>query len=307
MNKKDPRDFIDAQGNVIAEFVRYADGEDTHAQPPRLPTVWSFGGGTQSAAIAALIILGRLPKPDYAVMVDTEREKPATWMYLKYVVRPNLEAVGVDIVVVPKSRYATVDVWGGKTGRTMLLPVFTTQKGGSVSHDDEGNVVAVRHGAIGKLTNWCSGEWKREVMFRYLRREIGLTKWESWLGISTDEMARMRLRDKRGNPHWFPLIEGVPMRRSDCYSLITNTMGWPSPPRSACSECPNQNNNEWRETRDFFPEEWERVCQFDEEIRKTDPHVFLHQSGKPLREVDLDAQLDLFGGQEGCDSGYCMV
>jgi hypothetical protein len=36
--------------------------------------LWSSGGGTQSTAIAVLILQGRLPKPDLAVIVDTERE-----------------------------------------------------------------------------------------------------------------------------------------------------------------------------------------------------------------------------------------
>lgn len=43
--------------------------------------VFSSGGGTQSAAIAALIIQERLPRPDFAAIVDTEREHPAVWEY----------------------------------------------------------------------------------------------------------------------------------------------------------------------------------------------------------------------------------
>jgi len=35
--------------------------------------VWASGGGVQSTAIAALIVLGRLPKPDLAVIADTGR------------------------------------------------------------------------------------------------------------------------------------------------------------------------------------------------------------------------------------------
>jgi hypothetical protein len=39
-----------------------------------MATVWSCGGGTQSAAIAALIVSGQMPVPDLSVIVDTERE-----------------------------------------------------------------------------------------------------------------------------------------------------------------------------------------------------------------------------------------
>ena len=45
--------------------------------------IWSCGGGTQSAAIAALIVQGRLPIPDISLMVDTEREKSGTWECLR--------------------------------------------------------------------------------------------------------------------------------------------------------------------------------------------------------------------------------
>lgn len=254
------------------------------------PSIWSCGGGTQSAAIAALIILGRLPKPDYAVMVDTEREKSATWLYLKHVLRPNLEEAGVNLVVVPKSRYATVDVWGGKDKRSCLLPCFTTQSG-----------------ELGKLTNYCSGEWKRRVVTRYLKQELRLANWISWLGMSTDEMHRMRMRDENKHENYYPLVQAIPMRRSDCYALCTETMGWPPPPRSACAECPNQSDEEWKDTRDNWPADFERACQFDEEIRLTDPHLFLHHSGKPLREVDFDAQGAFSFNERGCDSGYCFV
>jgi enterochelin esterase-like enzyme len=39
--------------------------------------LWASGGGVQSAAIAALIVQGKL-RPDLAVIVDTEREQSTT-------------------------------------------------------------------------------------------------------------------------------------------------------------------------------------------------------------------------------------
>ena len=46
--------------------------------------VWSSGGGTKSAAIAALICKNEL-MPDIAIIVDTEREVQTTWDYHDYV------------------------------------------------------------------------------------------------------------------------------------------------------------------------------------------------------------------------------
>ncbi len=109
--------------------------------------IWSCGGGTQSAAIAALIVRGTLHPPDRSVIVDTEREKSETWAYFAAVLQPALQRVGVDIVRVRKSEYATVDLYGHNGD--LLIPAYT-------AHD-------------GRLNGFCSNEWKRRVVQRWLR------------------------------------------------------------------------------------------------------------------------------------------
>ena len=59
--------------------------------------IWSSGGGVQSTAIAALIVQGKLPKPDIAVIADTERELSTTWKYIEEVTGPALASVGVTL------------------------------------------------------------------------------------------------------------------------------------------------------------------------------------------------------------------
>ena len=70
------------------------------------------GGGVQSAAIVALIVLGKLTKPDYAIIVDTEYEQSTTWEYLDNIIAPALRKKGLKIDRVNKSDFATVDVFG---------------------------------------------------------------------------------------------------------------------------------------------------------------------------------------------------
>lgn len=257
-----------------------------------VPTVWQCGGGRQSTAIAALIVQGRLPLPDYAVMADTDRERTSTWEYMKAVLRPHLIEAGVNLVVVPKSEWTTVDVWAGADGKTCLLPVFTTFSG-----------------TLSKLPVYCSSKWKSRPIQRFLKERLGLTKWVNWFGMSLDEMRRVRQRDDKGNLNWYPLIQGIPMRASECINLVVNIMGWPEPPHSACAECPNQGNSEWRDMRKNWPADFERACLFDEWIRETDPTIFLHFSGVPLREANLEAEPTAITGQLtlSCDSGFCMV
>ena len=233
----------------------------------RLQT-WSCGGGTQSAAIAALIVQGRLPKPDLAAIVDTEREKTSTWEYYDAVLKPELGKVGVTLHRVPKSDFATVDLY--RDGEALLLPVFTTQGG-----------------APGKLPTYCANEWKRRVHQRWLRAQ-GVTKCDVWIGISVDEMRRMRFSSEPWYRHQYPLID-LRLRRSDCLRIVRE-VGWPAPPRSACWMCSNMGNAEWREMKTNHPADFAKACALEVELRQKDPYAWLHESCRPLTEVDFDAQ-----------------
>ncbi len=118
---------------------------------PERVQVWMNGGGGQSAGLAALICTGDLPKPDWAVLVNTGRERSATFDYYESYVRPALERCGVRCIVVEKEHYATVDLTS-TNGKHILIPAFTNQSG-----------------EVGKLTNYCSKEWKLRVKRRWLR------------------------------------------------------------------------------------------------------------------------------------------
>lgn len=252
----------------------------------RITEVWSCGGGTQSTAIAALIIQERLPKPDIAIMADTGHEKSATWKYLEAVLRPNLESVGVEIVVVKASEWAKHGMV--KSGK-VLLPMFTTHSG-----------------SPSKLPAFCSNEWKRRVVQRYLR-SVGVEKCRVWLGMSLEEGKRICESAEQWYAHHYPLVFDVPMRRSDCVHLIENVMGWPTAPRSACYFCPNQGDSEWKHIREEEPEDFSAAVSIERELRSIDTTVTIHRSGKPLDEVDFDSQGELFSEMAYCRSGYCMT
>jgi len=86
--------------------------------------VWSYGGGIQSAAIGVLIREGVLPVPDLAGIADTGRERRTTWDYLRDVMQPYLDPVGLKIEIVPHT-LAHVDLYA-KDGLT-LLPAYTKE------------------------------------------------------------------------------------------------------------------------------------------------------------------------------------
>ena len=254
------------------------DTSNITAKSSPLTNVWSCGGGVQSAAIAALICRGRLPKPDISLMVDTGREKETTWAYVHGTLIPNLRAVGVELVIVKTSDYATVDLYG-KNG-DLLLPVFTE---------------------TGKLPTFCSDEWKTRVAHRYLRT-LGVTKCRTWIGISADEMRRARVSSLVWNQNCYPFLEAefkLYYRRHDCVEEVRRA-GWDDAPRSSCWLCPNQSDDEMIA---MTPADRERAAQVEDEIRERDAGFYLHKSRVPFREVVFNSSDSV---PHGCE-GMCFV
>lgn len=243
---------------------------------------WSCGGGTQSAAIAALIVQGRLPKPDLAVMVDTGRERSSTWGYVHGVLTPALADVGVALTVIRTEDWDDIEPFNGQG--TILLPMFTTVND------------------TGKLSQYCSAYWKREVLGRYLR-SLGVDTGCQWIGISLDEKHRAKTMRRQRYTLRYPLLMDVPMRRFECVSLV-ESMGWPTPPRSSCWMCPNHSDAEWIDIRDNQPEDFRAAVELEREIRKEDPNAYLHKSCVPLDKAELSEAIN---EPSGCDSGLCFV
>lgn len=239
--------------------------------------IWSCGGGVQSAAIAVLICKGELPKPNLAVIADTEREISTTWDYYEKALKPNLASVGVDLVRVPKSLYATVDLYRNED---ILIPAYTT-KGSS----------------LGKLDTYCSNEWKQRVVRRWAT-EQGVEQADIWIGFSFDELRRVS-HPKGKWQHKYPLIDRV-IRRQQCVDIVEG-YGWPTPPRSSCWMCPNKSTEEWVWQKENAPEDFEKAVQFEKTIQIKDKHVWLTNQTVPLSDADLTEMDndDLFGGCAG--------
>jgi hypothetical protein len=240
--------------------------------------ILNYGGGWQTTGMLVLIEQGKLPRPDRIVIADTGREKKTTWRYLEGTARPRMQAIGLDIEIAPRS-LAKVDIYGHNGD--LLLPAYT---------------------ATGKLTAFCSNEWKARVVARYLGHPKDST---NWIGFTYDERRRIKGTDGR----WFPLVEMM-LTKADIRTII-RAAGWPDPTSSACWMCANLDNAEWRNIRENDPADFEAACQLDEEIREDDlfkggTGVWLHHSRVPLREADLEAE-DRKGPARQCGLGLCML
>lgn len=247
--------------------------------------LWSCGGGRQSAGIAALISLGRLPKPEHVCMIRLEWEVGTVWPYVDAYIRPAMERLGVPFTEISRAQYATKGFWGGLDGDTLLIPAYSNQSG-----------------QLSKLSEFCSGEWKREVCVRWAATQAG---WkdrgvDNWVGISYEEKRRRGVARRQWFVPTYPLLDVRPTTVSGCLKAVEDA-GWPPPPRSRCRHCPNQSDAEWAE---LTPAEWKMACDLEDQVRTVDKHAFFHKQLIPLREVKLDPATDsgLFGG---CTSGTC--
>jgi hypothetical protein len=251
--------------------------------------LWSCGGGRQSAGIAALIVLGKLPKPDHVAMVALRGEARTTWPYVNRWIRPALTTLGIPFTAISSEQYATKGFWGGREGRPqplLLLPAYSDLTG-----------------QPSKLSEYCSGEWKREPMLRWAAEQDG---WktrgvDNWIGISYEERTRRRAARRQWFAPVYPLLDLRPTTVSACLGAVAD-VGWPPPPRSRCSFCPNQSDAEWL---DLSADELAAARDLEDDIRQTDPHAYFHKSLIPLREVTFDRADDNGGLFGGCSAGTC--
>ena len=253
--------------------------------------VWSYGGGTQSIAIALLVYQGRLPRPDRIVIADTGYEFKKTWQYTEQYVAPMLAEIGLTIEIAPHT-LATVDLYSSKKGE-VLIPAYDATK-----VDVKGNHA--------KLPTFCSTEWKTRVIRRYIG---GAEAYQNgvlmWLGMSIEEMSRVKLSGLDWCKNHWPLIFDVPKTRNECRDMIV-ACGKPLPIKSRCKICPHQDDDEWIEVKQE-PEEWQEAIMVDNRIFASHG-LRLHRSGLPLSVVQLTPKADQ---QEGlfvtCDSGSCWT
>lgn len=281
--------------------------------PPTRFNFLSLGGGVQSSVLALMAALGEVgPRLDAAIFADTQAEPASVYRWLDWleaeiarspfpfpvyrVTKGSLTAESLRI----RERVRTV----GKPWSKSLIPAYVKNPNGS-------------RGIMGRS---CTADYKLGVIFKQQQRLAGIRRAQkeitvtSWIGISYDEMQRMKVSPKKWAQNRWPLIERR-MRRQDCLDWML-ARGYPKPPRSACVYCPFHSNAEWRRLRDEEPNEFAQAVQFERDlqaVKRVSDNMrgvpFLHDSLVPLDQADLSdghdpRQGDLF--QNEC-AGMCGV
>ena len=266
----------------------------------------SLGAGVQSTTLALMAAQGAVgPMPDCAIFADTGWEPKAVYEHLDWLMSPNVLPFPVFIVGSGNMRENLLAA--GRGERWASIPAFAR------SVDRRGNV------SIGMIRRQCTGDYKIEPIRRKVRELVQLTRKrsptfavvEQWIGISFDEVIRMKPSREAWQRNRWPLIEER-MTRRDCLAWLRER-GYPDPPKSACIGCPFHDNSRWRAMRDHDEEAWRDAIDIDRAIRTgirgIRGEVYLHRSGVPLEEADLSTladhgQLDLWPNE--CE-GMCGV
>lgn len=232
----------------------------------------SLGAGVQSTAMLMMANAGELtPRPVAAIFADTGWEPQAVYDHLSY-----LESVSS----IPIHRVSTGDIkeLALANQHAGWMPVFVATEGG------------------GMLARNCTRDMKITPIKRKTRelmKAAGAKTVTSWMGISLDEVQRMRTSNVKYISNRYPLIEKR-MTRHDCLNWMERN-GYPRPPRSACIGCPFHSNAHWRDMKDNRPDDWQEAVEFDRQIRyvrNPDRPVYLHRTLLPLADVDLSTPED---------------
>ena len=263
--------------------------------------ILSLGAGVQSTTLALMSARGDLPRVDCAIFADTGWEPDAVYRHLDWIEAqvpfpihrarrpgPDLGELSIQI--------ATSDVT-----RSAMPPWYTDQP-------------------YGMLPRQCSKEFKTRVVGAKVRELLGLARGqrgprevvvEQWIGISSDEMQRMKDAEQPFVRNVFPLVD-LRMQRRHCLDWMRERQ-YPRPPKSSCIFCPYRGNDQWRDMRDNAPDDWKRACDFDAAIRPgfigMKGEAFVHRQRVPLGEVDLSTAEDRGQGNLFADEceGMCGV
>ena len=179
--------------------------------------ILSLGAGVQSSTLALLAAAGEVtPMPTAAIFADTQAEPASVYRWLDWLEKQ------LPFPVI-RARRANVD------------------SAGQVIQRNHSQIPAWKDGAPGKRQ--CTKDWKIVPVQRACRELTG-TKGKRlpngfitlWIGISRDEVTRMKDSREPWITHRWPLVERN-LRRSSCLEWMA-ARGFAKPPRSACEFCP---------------------------------------------------------------------
>jgi len=272
--------------------------------------ILSLGAGVQSSTLALMIEKGEIPMIDAAIFADVKGEPKAVYDWLNYL-KTQVTKYPIYVVTWRDLKQDILDAAKGEY-KAFTAPFFTKN---------------IETGKKGMLRRQCTADYKIKPVVQKIRELLGLergekrkkgTKVDLLMGISKDEIVRMKRNPLKYINNVYPLVE-KDLYRADCLQWMEKN-NYPKPPRSACTFCPFHSMAEWREIKKN-KEEWEEVVAMDKAIRSQErfkeknagsdslkDELYLHRKCIPIDEINFDeedAQADLFYGMANECEGMC--
>ena len=253
--------------------------------------VISLGLGVQSTAVYLMSSMEyKMPRADVAVFADPGAEHEKTYDILDWLLEWKDKNDGIELIV-NRDRNLYQDIMDnaplGK--RFASIPAHTEERG--------------------IIRRQCTEEYKIMPVKSSIRKIYGLKPkkrmkpTEMWLGISLDEIQRMKQSSMYNIEFFYPLIYNG-MDRKDCIKFFKKN-DFPVPIKSSCVFCPYHSNDFWKDLKKN-KNAWDMALEVDRAIRVNPllrQKLYIHSQCKPLDEVDLtDNQLTMEGFE--CE-GHC--
>ena len=271
----------------------------------------NLGAGVQSTTVALL----KDGDFDVAIFADTQEEPLSVYSHLRWLIETLKTPVWIRTV--------------GKLGDDLKQGRNSTgQRFASIpAYTDNGDRTDHIDVATGKTRRQCSREYKTEPIIKAIRQELlGLKPRQRWpkdvhlvqyFGISRDEAGRAlrikdRVKEQPNSEARFPLLE-LGWTRADCIRYLEDKIPHPVP-KSACVFCPYHDDRAWLRMKREDPQSWARAVEIDEALRikgnivnrNMNQALYIHRSGKPLAEADLNENQRSIGFIKECE-GVCGV
>jgi hypothetical protein len=241
--------------------------------------VISLGAGKQSSYMLLTALEGAFKyKPDIAIFSDTGCEPDYVYSYVTWLKDYVKNKYNFDIVIVSAGNIVedTLNYLKGERSRVAALPLRLSGNGGLIMRQ-------------------CTNDYKIAPLRKYLQTIKNNSKIRLWIGISLDEIERIKDSSVKYIENYYPLIENKIRIDQIINWFRENEMREPG--KSACLICPFHSDNYWKVFKKQYPNEFEKACKFDDAIRNypnLKRQTFLSKHLKPLREIDFTQHPSLF-------------
>lgn len=236
----------------------------------------SLGAGVQSTVLALMGDRGDFgPRPDCAIFADTQWEPEGVYDHLDWLEEElNFPVYRITAGNLREDALNLRSIRSTNDKKFMAMPLFTEN-------------------GIGRRQ--CTYDYKILPIRKKTRRLLGLKPKErgkgkfaeTWIGISRDEIQRMKSSGLKYIKHRWPLLE-MQMERRHCLEWFAKNYPSKKLVKSACIGCPFHNNSLWRDMKINDRKSWDDAVSFDHAIRNLkEQKQYLHSSQKPLDEVDF--------------------